>query len=163
MAVGVELRPMGVADVPAVADLERLSFDDPWPLSMFLEELSLAGRSYLVAESEGEIVAYGGVMRIGSDAHIMTLAVSAPFRRRGLGTRLMASLIDGALQDGAEHLTLEVRISNEAARALYEKFGFSTVGMRPGYYKGEDALVMWAIDASGPAYARRLAGIREAL
>ncbi len=157
------IRPMGPADIVVVADLEAASFEDPWPLAMFFEELALPGHSYLVAEGGGRVVGYGGVMRIGRDAHITTIAVEQSHRGAGLGTRLMAALIEGALRQGAEHLTLEVRVSNDAALALYQKFGFSAVGRRRGYYGGEDAIVMWAVDASGTEFGRRLDGIREAM
>jgi ribosomal-protein-alanine N-acetyltransferase len=74
---------------------------------------------------------------------------------------LLLAIIDAALEAGAEHLTLELRVSNSPARSLYERFGFSPVGVRPRYYVDEDALVMWAVNASGSEYSRRLDRIRE--
>ena len=96
-----------------------------------------------------------------ADAHIMTIAVSPRHRRNGIASRLMLAMIDSALEAGAEHLTLELRVSNAAARGLYERFGFSPVGIRPRYYVDEDALVMWAVNASGVEYSRLLEQIRE--
>ena len=99
-------------------------------------------------------------MVIGTDAHIMTLAVAPDSRRNGIGSQLMLALIDAALDAGAEHLTLELRVSNDSARSLYEKFGFAPVGIRPGYYPDEDALVMWALDVAGNEYRAALDRIR---
>jgi ribosomal-protein-alanine N-acetyltransferase len=152
---------MTAADTEAVLVLERMIFAAPWTPGMFLDELSAPGRSYLLAEQDGEVVGYGGVMVVDGDAHIMTIAVVPEQRRRGLATRLMLALIDEALRSGAAHLTLEMRVSNDSARALYEKFGFAPVGVRPRYYGDEDALVMWALDADSEEYLARLGAIRQ--
>ncbi len=155
------VRPMTPADVAAVAELEGEAFVDPWPLAFFFEELNLAGRDYVVVEEEGHIVAYGGTMVVEGDAHVMTIAVRPAERRRGLATRVMVALFDAALERGARHLTLEVRASNSAATALYERFGFTAVGRRPRYYQDEeDAIIMWALDADGSESRRRLDELR---
>ena len=150
------IREMTAADVATVADLEELSFPEPWPAAVFDKELALPRRVYLVAEEEGRVVGYGGMMLVEGDAHVMTIAVHPEHRRRGAATRLMLALIEAALARGAANLTLEVRVSNDAALGLYRKFGFSAVGLRPGYYRDEDAMVMWIVDADGPEYRRRL-------
>ena len=145
------VRAMTTADIAAVAELEVVAFRDPWPPSFFFEELAAPARDYVVVEEVGGIVAYGGSMVIDGDAHIMTIAVRAEARRRRLGTRVLAALIEAAIERGAEHLTLEVRPSNAAAIALYRQFGFVAAGSRPGYYQdGEDAIVMWAHDVASP-------------
>ena len=97
-------------------------------------------------------------MKDEADFH---LAVVPASRRRGLASRLLLALIDEALALGASHLTLELRASNEPARSLYERFGFTPVGLRPRYYGDEDALVMWALDADRPAYRDLLDALRE--
>jgi ribosomal-protein-alanine N-acetyltransferase len=156
------VRPMTPADVAAVADLETEAFADPWPPAVFFEELALPGRAYVVAEDGGPVVAYGGIMLIDEDAHVMTIAVHPTRRREGLGTRVMLALFDSALERGARHLTLEVRESNHAATKLYERFGFSAVGRRPRYYQDdEDAIIMWVVDADRFESRRRLDLIRE--
>jgi len=156
------VRSMTPADIAAVADLEVDSFADPWPPAVFFEELSLPGREYVVVEDGGRMVAYGGIMLVDEDAHVMTIAVDPARRREGFGTRVMLALCDAALDRGAQHLTLEVRESNLAAAGLYERFGFIAVGRRPRYYQDdEDAIIMWAVDADGPAYRRRLDLLRE--
>ena len=157
------LRPMTGDDVEAVLGMERSIFPDPWPEVFFRDELAAPRRSYLVAEEDGEVVGYGGVMLVEEDAHITNLAVAEPFRGRGVATRLFLALAAGALDDGAEHFTLEVRIGNLEARRLYSRFGFAPVGIHQGFYLDEDALIMWAIDASGPEYRARLDEIREGL
>jgi ribosomal-protein-alanine N-acetyltransferase len=155
------MRPLVVDDLAAVLAIEREVFPAPWTEGMFLDELGAGGRRYLAAVEDGSIVGYGGIMVIDGDAHVMNLAVVPRRRRRGLASRLLLALIDEALGLGASHLTLELRASNEPARLLYERFGFTPVGVRPRYYGDEDALVMWALDADAPAFRDRLDRLRE--
>jgi ribosomal-protein-alanine N-acetyltransferase len=157
------LRPMGPDDVPAVARLEQLVFPDPWSENAFHEELVAPGRRYVVAEEGSAIVGYAGLLVVGDDSHVVTLAVHPEARGRGLGTRFMLRLVDEARAAGAAHLTLEVRVSNHPAQSLYRRFGFETVGLRRHYYRDEDALIMWALDIDSPGYQQRLAEIREGL
>ena len=98
----------------------------------------------MVVTEEGEIIGYGGFMLVESDAHITTLGVA----------------VERAVGRGARHLTLEVRATNTDAQLLYERFGFSPVGKRKGYYRGEDAIVMWALDVDAEEYSVRLDEIR---
>ena len=139
------LRLMTDADVPAVWAIESAVFADPWTAVAFAEELSAPARAYVVAEENGEVVGYAGVMAIGDDAHLMNVAVRADARGCGTGRALLrrAKLLAGEL--GASRLTLEVRPSNASAIALYESEGLVSVGERPGYYhdSGEAAVIMW--------------------
>lgn len=155
------IRRMETADIAAVSAMERVVFTDPWSENAFHEELAASSRRYLVAEEGGAIAGYGGLLVVGEDTHIVTLAVAPGDRGRGLGTRLMVALVEEALAAGSSHLTLEVRVSNEAAQRLYHRFGFETVGLRRHYYRDEDALIMWAMDIDSADYGRRLAEIRE--
>lgn len=159
----VMVREMTPEDIPAVVEVERASFDAPWEPSVFESELAAPDRHYVVGEEGGRVVAYGGSMVVDGDAHIMTIAVDPRRRRTGIGTRLMLRLVETAIAAGAEHLTLEVRPSNLDARRLYGRFGFRPVGLRPRYYRDEDALVMWAIDVTDFDYSTRLDLIRSAL
>ena len=162
VTVTASLRPMQWSDLSAVAALEAASFPDPWSERVLAEELALADRRYVVAaDRDGSISGYGGLMLVGEDAHVMTMAVHPDRRRRGLGTRILLWLVDSAIGDGAAHLTLEVRVSNDAARGLYRRFGFEPVGVRRGYYGDEDALIMWAVDVDGDDARARLEEIRE--
>lgn len=157
----VSLRPLVAADIPALLAIETSVFPAPWSEGMFQDELAAPGRRYLAAVDDGGIVAYGGIMILDGDAHIMNLAVRPDRQRSGLGTRMLLALVDEALALGVSHLTLELRISNRAALSLYERFGFTPVGVRPRYYGDEDALVMWALDADADEYGARLDAIRE--
>ncbi len=157
------MRPMTPADVAAVAGLEAATFTDPWPPEVFFDELRAPGRHYLLIESEGSTIGYAGIMIAGEDAHLMTVAVEPPHRRSGVATRLMLEMVERAIKEGARNMTLEVRPSNQPAHQLYEKFGFVEVGVRPGYYRDEDAVVMWALDLRSDQYAARLATIRDEL
>lgn len=130
---------------------------------MFRDEVSQPHRTYLAAEVDGALAGYGGLMVVGEEAHITTVVVDPVRRGHRLGTRLMLGLVDAALGAGAESLTLEVRVSNEAAQALYRRFGMAPVGVRKQYYRDEDALIMWVHDINGDEYRERLAGIRSSL
>ena len=158
------IRGMRRADIPAVAVLETMIYPQPWSPRVFFDELSMLSREYMVAlDDSGSIVGYGGLLFVEEDAHITTIAVAPEARGRHVGKHLMLALVDSALESGAKHLTLEVRITNEAAQALYDRFGFYPVGRRKNYYKDEDALVMWATDVDTTEYGERLAQIRSAL
>jgi len=155
------IRAMSRSDVPTVATLERVIYPQPWSARVFFDELGHANRSYVVATEGDEILGYGGFMLVESDAHITTLGVAPGRRRRKLGTRILLALVERAVGRGARHLTLEVRATNTDAQLLYERFGFSPIGKRKGYYQGEDAIVMWALDVDAEEYGTRLDEIRS--
>lgn len=159
----VTIRPFLQSDVPAVLEIEEATYSRPWSEAIFRDELTQPGRAYLVADMDGQVAGYGGVLLLGEDAHITTVAVSEAFRGDRLGTRLMLRLVEAALGFGARHLTLEVRFSNRAAQSLYTRFGMSPVGVRKNYYVDEDALIMWVHDIDGPEYQTRLDEIRSQL
>ena len=162
----VQLAPMAIGDLPAVQEIERLSFSTPWPAYALEQELSgnrLA--RYLVARDGETIVAFAGVWLMVDDAHITTFSVHPDWRRRGVGQQLLMGVADLAREIGARRLTLEVRATNEVAQRLYERFGFDIVGRRPAYYSdnGEDALIMTTPPLEHPPQARLLGAIREEL
>ena len=157
------IRPMIEADLAAIVPMELEIYPQPWSERVFRGELVREDRRYFVAEEGTAVVGYGGLMLIDEDAHITTVAVQPGARSRGLGTRLMLRLVDAALDAGARHLTLEVRLSNHSARELYRRFGLAPVGLRKNYYRDEDALIMWAIDIDTEEYGERLAHIRAGL
>lgn len=157
------VRDMGLADLDQVTELERITFATPWERKVFEDEIGAPGRSYLVARYAGRVVGYGGMMVVGDDAHINTLATVRPAPVPAIGTRIMLSLVDRGLEGGAEFLTLEVRTSNRRAQEFYRKFGMAPVGVRKHYYQDDDALIMWAHDIRGADYQARLRHIREAL
>jgi ribosomal-protein-alanine N-acetyltransferase len=160
----VDIRPMSRSDIPAVAELESEIYPQPWAPRVFFDELAMENRRYLVATDDtGLLLGYCGLLIVEEDAHVTTIAVAPRSRGHQLGTRLMLEMVDVALDAGTRHLTLEVRVSNDTAQKLYERFGFDPVGRRKNYYKDEDALVMWATDIDTEEYQDRVAGIRSAL
>jgi ribosomal-protein-alanine N-acetyltransferase len=130
--------------------IERASFAVPWSEALFRQELEFALSRSLVAKSEGkagrETIGYIVYWTVFDEIHVNNLAVRSDFKREGIASRLVKAALQKAFAEGAVRCTLEVRVSNEAARRLYEKFGFAVRGVRPRYYaeSGEDALVMWA-------------------
>jgi ribosomal-protein-alanine N-acetyltransferase len=150
-----------------VLRIEQQVYPRPWSYGLYLGELAHrgVGRSYVVARAGHRVVGYGGLMRVGDDAHVTTLAVDPPLHGARLGTRILLVLARMAREQGVLGLTLEVRMSNDAGKALYRRFGFAPAGIRKNYYAevNEDALVMWAHDIDTEPYAARLDEIEASL
>jgi ribosomal-protein-alanine N-acetyltransferase len=138
------LRPMVTADLDAVVLIER-AFRAPWTRDMFAQELAQPDNAaQWVAEWRGRVVGYILWWCVADEVHIVNLAVHDQFRRRGVARRLLDATFDAARDRGLTLATLEVRIHNEPAIALYESLGFQRIAIRKAYYadNGEDALVM---------------------
>ena len=160
----VRVEPMRLEDVPAVHRIERASFPVPWPDFAFRQEIQTNRLAhYLVVRAGSQTVGYGGLWLMVVEAHITTFAVLPEWRRRGIGGRLMVALMQVALDLNARVMTLEVRLSNRAARALYAQFGFRPVGVRPRYYSNnaEDALIMTTEPLSMPDMVARMAEMEQ--
>lgn len=143
MADPFVLRPLGEADLAAVAAIEKASDLPSRSAEARRKELGDERTRAVVLEVGGEVVGVGSLWLAPDDAHITSLAVAEEARRRGHGRRLAAALVALAGSLGAEAVTLEVRASNEAARALYRGCGFEEMGERRRYYAdGEDAVIM---------------------
>jgi [ribosomal protein S18]-alanine N-acetyltransferase len=140
----LQIRRLTYADLPQVIAVERRSFPTPWSLAMFVLELSKPSGICLAALEDDRICAYLVCSRYDTVWHIMNIAVDEPRRRLGIASVLLERLFERADRPGAQY-TLEVRLSNEPAIALYERFGFQSSGLRRGYYHDnkEDALIMW--------------------
>jgi ribosomal-protein-alanine N-acetyltransferase len=114
---------------------------------MYLAELENRGVSFcfLATAPDGRAIGFCSFWKVTDELHINNLAVLPDFRRMGVGSALLSFVMAEGVRLGARRATLEVRRSNEAARRLYERFGFTIAGMRPGYYSRpvEDALVLW--------------------
>jgi [ribosomal protein S18]-alanine N-acetyltransferase len=164
--VAIRIEPMELADLPSVHVIERSSFIVPWPDDAYRNEL-LTNRlaSYIVARSGDDVVGFAGLWVMVDEAHITTFAVDPRWRRRGIGERLLLALLELAVARRAREATLEVRLSNMAARRLYEKYGFRPVGIRPRYYSGngEDALIMTTDALSSAEMRDRVDRLRAAL
>lgn len=138
-------RPMQKADVPRIAEMERLCFRSPWSEKSLLGELKNDIAHYRVGELDGVIMTYGGMWIMYGEAHITNVAVHPDYRGHGYGRLLMENMIETALLHHCVSMTLEVRISNTVAQNLYSSMGFEVAGRRKKYYTdtGEDGLIMW--------------------
>lgn len=140
--------------IDAVLAIEEASFTNPWTRVMYLAELENTGVSFCFTakDATGRVVGFCSFWRVLDELHINNLAVLPEVRRTGAGTALLTYVLDYGAGLGARRATLEVRRSNEAARLLYERFGFTVAGVRHGYYTKpvEDALVLWRENLAGP-------------
>ncbi len=170
-ALPVQVTPLTMDDLDAVMALEPLCFALPWPRSAYRYELTQNPNGYYLALrphpslSTGngpgplpQLLAYGGFWKLYEEAHICTIASHPAYRGRGLGEWLLLHLLGLAQAVEAEIATLEVRVSNLAARHLYERTGFIQTGMRRHYYSdnGEDALIMTTPPLTSPSMQERL-------
>lgn len=140
-------RSMTLSDVGTIVEIERESFTAPWSEDAFRNELmNNMFAKYMVMEQDGRILGYGGMWMIVDEAHVTNIAIREAYRGQGLGKRLLQELMRTAQWLGAVRMTLEVRVTNEIAKSLYERMGFVASGIRPNYYSDnmEDALIMWA-------------------
>ena len=143
----VELRRLAMRDLNAIERIERASYPTPWSRSMFASELAKPSSICLGAfdlETQ-ELVGYLVISRYVDAWHVMNVAVAPGHRRRGIATTLLERLFELTAGRGRRGYTLEVRVSNTGAVALYERLGFKARGVRRGYYTDnrEDALIMW--------------------
>jgi ribosomal-protein-alanine N-acetyltransferase len=143
---GIHFRLMKVEDIDKVMAVEQASFSTPWSADAFLNEvINNHFAYYIVAEVEKRIVGYCGVWVIIDEAHITNVAVLPDYRGKKIGEQLLINMINLSMMYGAKKMTLEVRVSNHVAQALYKKLGFEEHGIRKGYYTDnhEDAIIMW--------------------
>ena len=158
----VRVQRMRRRHLRSVLRIERQVYPRPWTVGVFTSEISNPERCYVVARVGSTIVGYGGMLFAGDDAHVANVAVDPRWQRHKIGSRLLLTLARFARDHGYKNLTLEVRVSNAGAQAMYHRFGFAPAGIRPRYYENtEDAIVMWANDIDQPAFAYRLAGIER--
>jgi ribosomal-protein-alanine N-acetyltransferase len=142
------VRPMAVGDIGEVLTIASDAFLTPWTEQMFMKELCLSfSRNFVAVAGQGAPGPVAGFITfwvIADEVQLHNMAVRRDLRRRGVASRLFLDMIREALDQGADTGTLEVRPSNEAARRLYEKFGWRVTARRPSYYSdtGEDALIM---------------------
>lgn len=143
-AGGVSIVPLQARHIPAAAVLERLCFSDPWTPAAFAEELANPAAHFLAAEHDGALAGYAGMTWVLDEGYVDNIAVAAASRRRGVGRALLHALDAFAREKGLAFLSLEVRVSNAPAIALYASEGFVSQGVRPGFYSRptEDASIM---------------------
>jgi [ribosomal protein S18]-alanine N-acetyltransferase len=143
-------------DLPPVVAIERLSFPDPWSSRMFRAHLRDSIYTFVVAEEQNAVVGFAIAQTVAVDSEVLNIAVHPDRRAMGVGTTLLDTLLARCAAQGAESITLEVRESNTAARALYGSHGFSPVGRRRRYYRepDEDGLILRAtlpVSTNSPA------------
>jgi len=143
---GVGIRPMSLRDVDAVHAIEREVFSSPWSRASFERECREKISSSWVAVLDGAVAGYAVSWVVCDEVHIGNIAVRPRLQRRGIGTRLLARVLEEGVSRGARLATLEARESNVRALGLYERFSFRPVAIRKRYYSdsGEDAIVMIA-------------------
>ena len=135
---------MNESHVAQVAALEKVCFSMPWSENSIRSELTNPLSLWLVAEEENVVLGYIGSQAVMDEADVMNVAVDPARRREGVARKLVQALVTALNENGVHALLLEVRASNEPAKALYERQGFIQVGRRPNYYRNpkEDALIL---------------------
>lgn len=143
--MAIEIRSLTAEDVPAVVEIEKQCFAAPWSEKEMFAECQNKMAHYVVLCADGAVVGYGGFWHIVDEAHITNIAVSPDCRRKGYGESILKAMLECAKGLSIRAATLEVRSSNVAAQALYEKEGFYWAGIRRQYYldNREDAYIYW--------------------
>jgi len=184
------VEPMRLGDIPAVMVIEKMVYSRPWPPDAYRYELVENPKSYYYVtrlrdyhprraaglkgalqrafggpEVDESVLGYAGLWLMVDEAHVSTLAVHSDWQGRGLGALLLSTLIEKAIELQAAFVTLEVRVSNLRAQALYEKYGFRKVGVRHKYYSdnNEDAFIMSTEAIDSPGYRANFAALQAAL
>lgn len=163
-APAFSIAPMRNWHLRDVHSIDTKVYPRPWSLALWRQEIAMLDtRHYLVAENGGLVVGHAGIMYVANEGHVTTVAVDPEWQGRGVATRLVSALCHHARNRKTAALTLEVRVNNERAIALYRRFGFAPAGVRKNYYSetNEDALIMWAHDIDQPAFFARLLAIDE--
>ncbi len=136
--------PLEYKHLKQMVEIEREAFDTPWSEIMFIPEVEAENAHYIVGTTGDKVICYGGFHKVLDEGHITNIVVRDTFRRMGIGKYLLTQLIDKAKSLDIKYLTLEVKVTNEPAIKMYEKFGFKASGLRKRYYNNMyDALIMW--------------------
>lgn len=140
----ITVRSAEFFDIPYIAELERECFSAPWSENALRETMERENAVFLVAECDGEVCGYVGSYHAADEGYITNVAVVGRMRRRGTGRALVCVLMEKAKEMALSFLSLEVRVGNTAAIALYESLGFKNLGRRPRFYSSptEDAYIM---------------------
>lgn len=140
----VSIRHATPRDAALLETLEQACALSPRSRTVLETELSSPAYTYFLADGDGVTVGYVGVGVFAGEAHIMTVGVVPAWRHRQVGRALVQQVFDWCVASGVSDVTLEVGSRNVAARALYDRCGFRTEGVRAGYYPdGDDAVIMW--------------------
>ncbi|MEB3217662.1 MAG: ribosomal protein S18-alanine N-acetyltransferase [Nostocales cyanobacterium 94392] len=158
----IQIQSLSNEHLPAILELDQICFGGLWSKVAYEREMDSPNSEIqgIFSFHTGEkLLGMGCFWSILEEAHITILAVNPQYHRQGMGAALLYSLIKTARDRGLERATLEVRVSNQAAISLYEKFGFKTAGRRRRYYQdnGEDALILWLGGIHKPDFPETLA------
>lgn len=143
--MNIEIVRMNEDHINGIVNVENNSFSIPWSEKSFRDELKNDLAVYFTALTEtGNVAGYMGLWNVAGQGDITNIAVLPEFRKSGIGSKLLESVISYAKKHALSKLTLEVRASNTPAKSLYSKFGFKPVGIRKKYYRDnrEDAVIM---------------------
>ena len=184
------IEPLTPRLLPLVVALDQLCFGGLWTEAGYQREIDSPNSQLLVVKTtpttaKGQALIDGGepryinasgdstdvILGVGcvwfilEEAHITLLAIDPDHRRQGLGTLLLLTLLEAAIKYGSSWATLEVRVSNQSAQAIYERIGFAHVGRRKGYYQdtGEDALILWHRGLQEPAFHQKLSQLKASI
>lgn len=140
----ITVRKMCLEDIDGVMEVDRDCFSIPWSRESFFMELESTLSTYVVAVDDEGVLGYGGFYKVIDQVEITNLAVIGKVRGKGIGKSILEALIKLAVVGGGKVVNLDVRASNEAAKALYYSYGFKLVGSRKAYYQkpDEDALLL---------------------
>ena len=140
----IEVRRMTASDVNSVCEIERACFTRPWTGQNFLDSLNNGCSVFFVSLDGGTITGFIGADDVGGEVYISNVAVREEFRKRGIASALIDAMNSYCIDNNAEFITLEVRVSNTPAVNLYEKSGFENLGRRKNFYSApnEDAFIM---------------------
>ena len=138
----VEIRSLTPDLCKAAAELEKACLSTAWSESQISDLIGKENYQYVIAFGEGKVSGVGGVICTEDSAEIFTVAVSPEHRKKGIGGRILSELIAFCKRTGTKSIFLEVEEGNESAIALYSKFGFLQVGLRKGFYRGKNAIIM---------------------
>ena len=138
------IKPMDVSCIPELVGIEKACFSKPWTYDGFLAELKNDTAKFYTAVCEDKTVGYMGIYIVCGEGYVANVAVLPEYRRRGIAGGLIRNAINICKENNADFLSLEVRVSNNAAIALYEKYGFKKAGERKNFYSSptENAYIM---------------------
>ncbi len=141
----LNIRKIVIEDAESLGQLAKELFTQPWSVKSFAALVQDPNSLFLVAEEDGCVVGGCGLTHILEEGDIHNVMVAAAYQGKGIATRMLTKLLEAGTQQGIREFTLEVRVSNAAAIRVYEKLGFVSEGVRPGFYEKpvEDAMIMW--------------------
>ncbi len=140
--LNIEISQMKISDLETIKNNLQKDFDNFWNYEILKEEIVNTNSSYFVAKSSNEILGFAGMKKILDEANIMNIVTRKDYRNQGIASLLLKELIEFS-KKSCSSITLEVNENNKIAIHLYEKFGFSNVGIRKKYYNGVDnAIIM---------------------